>query len=198
MKKLVIASHNEGKVREIRELLAPLGISVISVAQLGLPEPEETGSSFAENANIKSEAAARLSGEFALSDDSGLCVVSLGGTPGIYSARWAGKTKDFSVAMQKIYHDLKERNLEPTGEKAYFICVLSLASPLGETHIFEGRVDGTLVFPPRGEKGFGYDPVFVPDGYQETFGEMAATAKHAISHRARAFEKFISYINGRK
>ncbi len=194
MKRLVIASHNKGKVKEIQELLFPFGTEVVSAAELNLPEPEETGSSFEENARIKSGSAARLSGEYALSDDSGLCVPSLDGAPGIYSARWAGEAKDFSVAMQKVYKALKEKNLEPSGQAAYFTCMLALTHPDGKTDIFEGRVDGVLVFPPRGKRGFGYDPIFIPKGYKETFGEMEAMQKHAISHRARAFEKFIKSI----
>lgn len=194
MKKLVIASHNAGKVREINALLSPFGIDVVSAAELNLPEPEETGASFAENASIKSEAAAKASGLHALSDDSGLCVVALDDAPGIYSARWAGKTKDFSVAMQRIHDELKQKQLEPTGQKAYFICVLALTSPEGTTQIFEGRVDGTLTFPPRGSKGFGYDPIFVPEGHKVAFAEMEAEAKHAISHRARAFAQLIEHL----
>ena len=191
MKKLVIASHNEGKVKEIRELLAPVGVEVVSAAQLGLPEPDETGASFAENAAIKSESAAKLSGEYSLSDDSGLCVPALGDAPGIYSARWAGKDKNFALAMQRIHDELKQRNLERSGQKAYFICVLALTSAEGKTDIFEGRIDGTLIFPARGISGFGYDPIFIPEGYDISFGEMESHAKHAISHRARAFKKFM-------
>jgi XTP/dITP diphosphohydrolase len=191
MKKLVIASHNEGKVREIRELLSAVGVEVVSAAGAGLPEPEETGKTFAENATIKSESAATLSGEYALSDDSGLCVPALDDAPGIYSARWAGKDKDFSMAMQRIHDELKQKKLEPTGQAAYFICVLALTSPQGKTEIFEGRIDGQLTFPPRGKSGFGYDPIFVPEGYSQTFGEMDSSAKHSMSHRARAFEKFL-------
>jgi XTP/dITP diphosphohydrolase len=194
MNKLLIASHNEGKVKEIRDLLAPLGIAVVSAAELQLPEPEETGSSFAENATLKSHAAALASGYFSLSDDSGLCVQALDGQPGIYSARWAGTPKDFSLAMQKIYDDLKERKLEPGGQAAYFICVLALTSPEGKTEIFEGRVDGKLTFPPRGKNGFGYDPIFIPNGYDKTFSEMEAAKKHTISHRARAFEKLVKQL----
>lgn len=195
MKKLVIASHNEGKVREIRELLAPVGVEVISASGAGLPEPEENGKTFAENASIKSESAARLSGNYALSDDSGLCIPALDNAPGIYSARWAGKDKDFSLAMQRIYGELKEKGFEPSGQAAYFICVLALTSPEGKTEIFEGRIDGNLIFPARGNNGFGYDPVFVPDGYKQTFGEMDSTAKHSMSHRAQAFEKFLARFN---
>lgn len=194
MKSLVIASHNEGKVREIRELLAPEGVEVISAAELNLPEPEENGADFAANARIKSESAAKLSGRYALSDDSGLCIPALGSAPGIYSARWAGKDKNFAAAMQKIHDELKVRHIEPNGQPAYFICVLALTSPEGKTQIFEGRVDGTLVFPARGKKGFGYDPIFVPQGYEETFGEMDAERKHSMSHRARAFASFMERV----
>ncbi len=194
MKKLVIASHNTGKVREISALLAPFGVTVVSAAELRLPEPEETGSDFAQNASIKSESAAKLSGEYALSDDSGLCVPALGGAPGIYSARWAGSQKDFVAAMRKVQGELEAKNLEPTGQVAYFTCVLALTSPEGKTEVFEGRVDGALVFPPRGDKGFGYDPIFVPQGYEQTFAEMEAGRKHAVSHRARAFSKLVERI----
>lgn len=191
---LVIASHNEGKVREIRDLLAPLAIEVLSAGNLGLPEPEETGTSFEENAAIKALAAAQSSGKYALSDDSGLCVEDLGDAPGIYSARWAGPKKDFYHAMDKIKGELSRSNTEPEGARAYFVCVLSLASPDGKAKSFEGRVTGKLTFPPRGEKGFGYDPIFIPEGYHHTFAEMEPAAKHAISHRAKAFEKFIEYL----
>lgn len=194
MKKLVIASHNEGKVREIRELLAPMHIEVVSAAQAGLPEPEETGTTFAENAMLKADSAARLSGCFALADDSGLCVPALDGAPGIYSARWAGKPADFGFAMQKVYNNLKERGAEPSGQAAYFICVLALASPGAKTKIFEGKIDGKLLFPARGTEGFGYDPIFLPEGYKETFGEMDFEKKHAIGHRARAFAKFVEHV----
>lgn len=194
MTSLVIASHNEGKVKEIRDLLAPFGVKVVSAAELKLPEPEETGTTFAENATLKSEAAAKASGQFALSDDSGLCIEALGGAPGIFSARWAGKSKDFLVAMHKIESEFKQRNLEPVGSPAYFICVLALTSPEGKTKIFEGRVDGTLTLPPRGKNGFGYDPIFVPEGFKETFGEMEAAKKHSMSHRARAFGKLVEHI----
>jgi XTP/dITP diphosphohydrolase len=194
MSPLVIASHNEGKVREIRALLASTGITVISAGALNLPEPEETGSTFVENAILKSSHASLLSGHSALADDSGLCVPALDGAPGIYSARWAGKNKDFSPAMQRIHEELIAKGVEPDGQSAYFICVLSLTTAEGVTNTFEGRVDGTLVFPPRGNKGFGYDPLFVPQGYSDTFGEMEPDAKHAISHRAQAFEKFTAYL----
>jgi XTP/dITP diphosphohydrolase len=185
---LVVASHNPGKVREIEELLAPYGIVAKSAAELNLPEPEETGSSFAENAALKARAAAMASGLPALADDSGLAVTALGGAPGIYSARWAGPEKDFSLAMARVQRELKERNTEDYSGK--FVCALALAEPNGETEIFEGEVDGHLEFPPRGTKGFGYDPIFVADGMTQTFGEIEPAQKHAMSHRARAFAKF--------
>jgi len=194
MSPLVIASHNEGKVREIRELLAPLHMTVLSSAILGLPEPEETGKTFAENAMIKSKSAALLSGDYALADDSGLCVPALDGAPGIYSARWAAGDKTFSKAMEQIERELIVKDVKANGQPAYFICVLSLTSPDGSTETFEGRVNGTLTFPPRGTKGFGYDPIFIPQGYIQTFAEMEPTAKHAISHRSQAFEKFTDYV----
>jgi XTP/dITP diphosphohydrolase len=187
MSPLVVATHNEGKAREIGALLTGVGIKVLSAASLGLPEPEETGVTFAENAAIKSESAARLSGNYALADDSGLCVVGLDGAPGIYSARWAGKAKDFRLASERIRNELSAKDITPAGAEAYFICVLALTSPEGRTQTFEGRVDGVLTFPPRGEKGFGYDPIFIPRGLTQTFAEMEPAAKHAISHRAKAF-----------
>jgi XTP/dITP diphosphohydrolase len=182
---LVVASHNAGKVREIFDLLAPYGIAVLGAGELGLPEPEETGVTFAENAILKARAAALGSGKVALADDSGLSVAALGGAPGIFSARWAGPKKDFYAAMARIEGELggKERT-------AKFVCVLALAQPSGKVEVFEGEVKGELVFPPRGGNGFGYDPIFVAHGMQETFGEIAPAKKHAISHRADAFAKF--------
>jgi XTP/dITP diphosphohydrolase len=189
--RLVVASHNPGKVREILDLVAPHGLSVASSAELQLPEPEETGATFAENARIKAEAAARGAGLPALSDDSGLEVEALGGAPGIYSARWAGPAKDFSVAMQRVADEVKQRGGWKTpGPRANFTAVLCLAWPDGEVALFEGKVYGHLVWPPRGTRGFGYDPMFVADGHALTFGEMEPDAKHAISHRARAFRRF--------
>jgi XTP/dITP diphosphohydrolase len=185
---LVLASHNRGKAREITELVAPYGLLVRGAGELGLAEPEETSSSFAENAALKARAAALASGVFALADDSGLNVEALDGAPGIYSARWAGPDKDFSLAMARVERELKEAGAK--NFSAAFVCVLALASPSGEVALFEGRVHGSLVFPPRGNNGFGYDPIFVADGMSETFGEIAAALKHAISHRARAFAKF--------
>ena len=189
--RLVVASHNSGKVREIYDLVAPYGLSVASAAELGLPEPEETGATFAANARLKAVAATLASGLPALADDSGIEVAALGGAPGIYSARWAGPTKDFSVAMQAVADQVRGKGAwsEP-GPRANFVAALCLAWPDGEPDIFEGRVDGHLVWPPRGFKGFGYDPMFVPEGNAVTFGEMEPDAKHAISHRARAFQLF--------
>src|SRR5262244_1819039 len=185
--RLVIASHNAGKAREIAELLAPYEIDVISAAKLDLPEPEETATTFIGNAELKARAAAKRSGLPALADDSGLVVHALDGAPGIYSARWAGPTKDFSIAMKRVQHELETRNA--ADRRAHFVAALSLCWPDGHCETFEGRVNGALTWPPRGEKGFGYDPMFVPDGYDITFGEMEPAAKHAISHRAEAFRK---------
>jgi XTP/dITP diphosphohydrolase len=190
--KLVIASHNEGKVREIRELLAPHGLNVIGAAQLRLPEPEETGSSFAENAKLKAEAASAVAKLPALADDSGLSVAALDGAPGIYSARWAGPKKDFRTAMQHV-----EKEMHASGnpdKRAHFVCVLALSAPGAGTETFEGRAYGTIDFPPRGQFGFGYDPIFMPEGHRFTFAEMDPQAKHAISHRAKAFEKFVKAV----
>jgi XTP/dITP diphosphohydrolase len=191
---LIVASHNQGKVREIKALLGPHGIHPVSAGDLGLPEPEETGLTFAANAELKARAAADAGGHAALADDSGLSVAALDGAPGIYSARWAGPTKDFRIAMTRIHDELKQKGA--TDFAAHFTCALSLAMPphgnnKGEMQTFVGEVHGRLVFPPRGTQGFGYDPIFVPEGYDETFGEMAPHAKHAMSHRAKAFEKLL-------
>jgi XTP/dITP diphosphohydrolase len=180
---LVLASHNPGKLREIEALLRPLGVEVVSAGALGLPEPEEDAPDFAGNARIKALAAATASGLPALSDDSGFCVAALGGDPGVMSARWAGPTKDFNLAMATVNDKIgpaKDR-------RAWFIAALCVAWPDGHTETFLGRIDGKVVWPPRGSKGFGYDPMFVPAGGQQTFGEMGPDEKHAISHRARAF-----------
>jgi XTP/dITP diphosphohydrolase len=184
---LVIASHNAGKAREIAELLAPYGVEVIPAARLNLAEPEETETTFVGNAELKARAAAAAAGLPALADDSGLVVPALDGAPGIYSARWAGPTKDFSIAMTRVQRELEARNT--ADRRAHFVAALSLCWPDGHCESFEGRVDGRLVWPPRGSKGFGYDPMFVPDGHDTTFGEMEPAAKHAISHRADAFRK---------
>lgn len=184
---LVIASHNQGKVAEIVALLAPFGITVVGAGTLGLPEPEETGKTFAENAVIKAVAAAQASGHRALADDSGLCVEGLNGAPGIFSARWAGPTKDFSAAMARIETELSLHNGSPL---AKFVCALALAGTDGAVETFVGEIAGHLEFPPRGTHGFGYDPIFVADGMTDTFGEIPPDQKHAISHRARAFALF--------
>jgi XTP/dITP diphosphohydrolase len=185
---LVIASHNPGKVREIEELLSPFGVRARGAAELGLAEPEETGRTFAENAALKARAAADASGLPALADDSGLSIEALDGAPGIYSARWAGPTKDFAMAMARVERELRAKNRLDSAAK--FTCALALAAPRGELCLFEGEVKGQLVFPPRGDKGFGYDPIFVAHGMDRSFGEIEAATKHGMSHRARAFEKF--------
>lgn len=191
---LLLASHNSGKLREIEDLLRPLGIAVTSAAALNLPEPEETGATFEANSALKAHAAAQASGLTALADDSGICVPALDGAPGIYSARWAGEAKDFAMAMEKVHAELTARGVEPQGAAAYFVCVLTLADKAGSLHHVRGEVHGTLTFPPRGDKGFGYDPMFVPEGREQTFGEMSADAKHAISHRARAFAALKEFL----
>ena len=187
--RLVIASHNEGKVREIADLLVPFGIEVVSAGRLGLPEPAETGASFAENAALKAVAAARSSGLPALADDSGLEVAALGGEPGIHSARWGGETRNFGLAMERVHRELDASGTEDL--TANFTCALALAAPDGEVQVHEGKVFGTIAWPGRGTRGFGYDPIFVPEGYSETFGEMEPRLKDSISHRARAFEKLM-------
>jgi XTP/dITP diphosphohydrolase len=189
---LVIASHNPGKLSEIEELLAPFGLELKGAGELGLPEPEETGATFAENAILKARAAADASALPALADDSGLAVAALGGAPGIYSARWAGAHKDFAVAMARVERELKEKNAEDFSAK--FVSVLALAEPRGAVDVFEGEVHGHLVFPPRGNKGFGYDPIFVMEGTDKTFGETEPAYKHTISHRARAFAKLVKAL----
>jgi XTP/dITP diphosphohydrolase len=186
---LVVASHNQGKVREIKALLGPHGIEPISAGSLGLPEPEETGLTFAANAELKAHASAAASRHASLADDSGLCVDALDGAPGIYSARWAGPTKDFRVAMTRIHDELRDKGLQTS--KAHFVCALCVALPSGEFQTFLGEVSGTLSFPPRGDHGFGYDPIFVADGMDQTFAEIDPTMKHAMSHRAKAFEKLL-------
>jgi XTP/dITP diphosphohydrolase len=193
--RLVIATHNPGKLAEMRDLLGLYGVEAVSADALALPEPEENGTTFAANARIKAEAAAQASGLPAFADDSGLAVDALDGAPGIYSARWAGPGKDFRHAMEKVEAGLRERDAFTPGQrKAHFISVLCVAWPDGHAEEFEGKVDGTLVWPPRGEKGFGYDPMFLPEGFDLTFGEMTSEQKHGLppkgqglSHRARAF-----------
>src|SRR5712671_2892436 len=183
---LVIASYNPSKVEEIAALLAPFAGETIAAASLGIPEPEETGDSFEANAALKAGAAAQASGLPVLADDSGLVVPALGGAPGIYSARWAGPTKDFRIAMARVHRELDEQD-----RSALFVAVLALAWPDGDLELFRGEVAGALVWPPRGERGFGYDPMFVPEGRTETFGETEPAQKHRISHRARAFAKLV-------
>lgn len=185
--KIVIASHNPGKVREILEMLGPYGIDPVAAAELDLPEPEETGTTFLANAELKALQAADLTGLPALADDSGLCVDALGGDPGIFSARWAGPDKDFGLAMARV-NDALEATGPEASRDAHFVCVLALAWPDGHVEWFEGRVDGTLVWPPRGTGGFGYNPIFQPLGSNQTFAEMP-DAKKAISHRAEAFAR---------
>jgi XTP/dITP diphosphohydrolase len=190
--KLVIASHNQGKVREIDALLRDHGIEAVSAGALDLPEPEETGTTFVANAELKALQAADLSGLPALADDSGMCVDALGGDPGIFSARWAGASKDFAAAMKLVETKLQET--PGAARTARFVCALALAWPDGHVEWFEGRVDGTLVWPPRGDKGFGYDAMFLPDGETETFGEMDPARKHAMSHRADAFRQLVAAV----
>lgn len=205
--RLVIASHNAGKVREIGALLAPYGIETVSAAALDLPEPEETGITFIANAELKAMQAADLSGLPALADDSGLCADALNGDPGIFSARWAlgdpglpgvapeqgAEGRDFGLAMRRLWNAIEAKGPD-AGHGAHFVCVLALAWPDGHVEAFEGRVDGMLVWPPRGNQGFGYDPMFVPLGHEISFGEMEPEKKHAMSHRADAFAKLVASV----
>lgn len=203
--KLVVASHNQGKIREINELLAPYGFDVVSAGDLDLPEPEETGTTFEANAELKAAASATASGFPALADDSGFCVAALNGDPGIYSARWAGPDKDFAMAMRNIEEKLQQLGAaSPDQRRGSFVAVLCLAWPDGHREFFRGEVEGQIVWPPRGDKGFGYDPVFQPDGHEKTFGEMTSDQKHgwshttpALSHRARAFQLFAEACLGK-
>lgn len=197
--RLVVATHNPGKLQEIRDLVAPSGLDAVSASDLDLPEPEETGATFAANAILKAEAAAFGAKLPALSDDSGLAVDILGGDPGIYSARWAGPTKDFSLAMRRVADEIRTKGGwdQRPGPSAQFVCALCLAFPDGTHTVFEGVVAGHLVWPPRGTRGFGYDPMFVAEGHNLTFGEMEPEAKHAISHRARAFALFAAQSLGK-
>lgn len=190
--RLVVASHNAGKVREIAALLAPLGVEAVSAGALGLPEPEETEITFAGNAALKARAAAEASGHPALADDSGLEVFALGGDPGVYSARWAGPEKDFALAMRKVHEALAAT--KTTDFSARFVCALALAAPGDETQVFEGEARGRIVWPPRGKSGFGYDPIFEPQGHERTFGEMSHDEKLPLTHRARAFEKLLAAL----
>lgn len=193
--RLVIATHNAGKLAEFRELLAPFALDLVSAGELGLAEPEETGTTFAENARIKAQAAAQASGLPALADDSGLAVDALWGAPGIFSARWAGPEKDFAGAMARIGHDLDRRGISPAGRRGHFVAALCLAFPDGHVEEIEGSVSGEILAAPRGTQGFGYDPIFRPDGHERSFGEMSSHEKHGVdwtrgqglSHRARAF-----------
>ncbi len=201
--KLVIATHNPGKLIEMRDLLAPYGIAVVSAGELGLPEPDETGATFAANARIKAETAAQAADLPAFSDDSGLVVDALDGAPGIFSARWAGPDKDFMQAMERIDALLRERGPD-VSRRAHFVSALCVAWPDGHLEEFEARVDGTLVWPPRGTQGFGYDPMFQPDGLAKTFGELSSEEKHGLpplgkglSHRARAFVKLAQACLGK-
>lgn len=194
--KLVIATHNAGKLREIRELLGPHGIECVGAAELDLPEPEETGNTFIDNAELKAREAADLSGLPALADDSGLAVDALHGMPGIFSARWAEDAegnRDFMRAMERVWQEVEAAG-EEAGHDAHFVCALSVAWPDGSIESFEGKVHGTLVWPPRGEKGFGYDPMFAANGMDRTFAEIDPTQKHAISHRADAFKKLVAAL----
>jgi XTP/dITP diphosphohydrolase len=200
--RLVIATHNAGKLREMRELLAPYGVDAVSAGELGLPEPEETGEDFVSNALIKARAAAQGAHLPALADDSGLCVEALGGAPGVYSARWAGDAKDFGVAMARIEDEVKKSG--SLSRRAHFVSALAVVWPDGEEFFVEGKVFGELTFPTRGTAGFGYDPCFTPDGHARTFGEMSAEEKHgipadgsqALSHRARAFQLLTAKVFG--
>jgi len=204
--RLVIATHNPGKLVEMRELLGLYGIEATSAGELSLPEPEETGTTFRANARIKAEAAAQASGLAAFADDSGLAVDALNGEPGIHSARWAGPSKDFAGAMARIDGLLRERGaVAPDQRKAHFVSALCVAWPDGHLEEFEAKVNGTLVWPPRGTKGFGYDPIFLPDGFTQTFGEMTSDDKHGLppkgkglSHRARAFLELAEACLGRR
>jgi XTP/dITP diphosphohydrolase len=187
--KIVIATHNEGKAKELAELFASVGVETVSAGELGLPEPEETGQSFAENATLKAEAAAKASGLPAVADDSGLEVSALGGAPGVNSARWGGPDRDFGLAMERVHRELEASGSDD--RTARFVCVLAYARPNEETIVARGTFGGTLIWPPRGTRGFGYDPIFLPDGHSETFGEMDPERKNWISHRMRAFERLI-------
>ncbi|NOX72860.1 MAG: RdgB/HAM1 family non-canonical purine NTP pyrophosphatase [Alphaproteobacteria bacterium] len=192
---IVVATHNSGKLVEIRALLEPFGFKVTSASELGLPEPEETEDNFAGNARIKAHFAARESGLPALSDDSGIMVDALGGAPGVYTADWAETPngRDFSMAMGKVWEALEAEDADEP-RTARFVCTLCLAWPNGEDCLFEGKVGGRLVWPMRGSNGFGFDPMFLPDGKSQTFGEMDPAKKHAMSHRAEAFSEFVSAL----
>lgn len=194
---LLIASHNAHKVREIGEMIAPLGISVMPAAAANIEEPEETGATFAENAALKAEHAMTKSGKAALADDSGLVVPAIGGAPGIYSSRWAGPDQNYPQAFQQIQEALADNAPDTRKLDAHFACVLALSVPGRKTELFEGRINGRLTFPPRGNRGFGYDPIFTPNGYDITFGEFDPAEKNRISHRRQAFQKFLKYLEKR-
>lgn len=189
--RLVIATHNQGKLAEFRALLRKHVPEIVSAGELGLPEPEETGTTFVENALLKAQAAAKAANCVALADDSGLCVTALNGDPGLYSARWAGPAKDFAMAMQKVHEALDES----ADRSAYFISVLALVWPDGRQEVFEGRSEGQIVWPPRGDRGHGYDPIFQPDGETQTFAEMLPAEKDAISHRGKALRQLLASMN---
>ncbi|MSP49411.1 MAG: RdgB/HAM1 family non-canonical purine NTP pyrophosphatase [Alphaproteobacteria bacterium] len=192
--KLVLATHNPGKVGELVELLAPWGVEVVSAGELGLPEPEETGETFVDNALLKARAASAATGLPALADDSGLSVAGLGGRPGVHTADWAGAPRDFNVAMRRVQGELGTN----PDRRAAFMSTLALVWPDGHEEVFEGKVDGILVWPPRGDIGWGYDPMFAPEGANRTYGEMSAEEKHATSHRARALAKLVAACFGRR
>jgi XTP/dITP diphosphohydrolase len=187
---LVLATHNQGKLREFAELLAPHGVTIVTAGSLGLPEPEETATDFAGNAEIKARAASEASGLPALADDSGFSVTALGGAPGVYSARWAGPSKDFAAAMARVHAKIGDN----PDRSAWFSCALCLAFPDGETVLFEGRTEGQVIWPPRGAAGFGYDPIFMPDGETRSYGEMTQQEKHATSHRMRALARMLAAV----
>lgn len=194
--RVVLATHNAGKLKEMQDLLAPYRIEVVSAGQLGLPEPDETGTMFSENAAIKAQAAARATGLPAISDDSGLCIEALDGAPGLFTADWAGTPRDYARAMDRARHELERRGHAADGARAHFTSSIVVAWPDGHEAVFEGRVHGRLAFPPRGGNGFGYDPCFVVDGEAQTFGEMSMLEKKAHSHRARAVSAMIAALIG--
>jgi XTP/dITP diphosphohydrolase len=196
MASLLVATHNAGKLKEIAKLLQDVNIEVVSAADFNIPEPEETGSTFAANAILKAEHALPFApNHYVLADDSGLEVDVLGGSPGIYSARWGGANKDFNLAMQKVHNEIVQTGANPEMQPAHFICTLALAKIGAPTLCFEGKIEGTLTFPPRGENGFGYDPIFIANGYDITFAEMASNEKQLISHRTQAFKQLHQYLN---
>jgi XTP/dITP diphosphohydrolase len=195
MQKLVVATHNKGKLKEIKELLSNLPFEVFNADNFNIPEPIETGATFIENATLKAEhALPYVDDAYVLADDSGLEVEALGGSPGIYSARWGGENKDFIKAMQKVYDEITAKGMNPNGQAARFICTLALTKNGEETQTFTGIVEGNLTFPARGEKGFGYDPIFVPNGYTKTFAEIDSILKTKLSHRTKAFNKLLEYL----